>query len=288
MPQRIYGEIPGNPPGTQYASRHEAWERGVHRETQGGISGDESGVESIVVSGGFVDDEDHGDVIVYTGQGGRDPNTGRQVADQKLENRNLGLARCRTEGLPVRVIRGANGHKEHSPASGYRYDGLYYVSDYWHKVGQDGFRIWQFRLVKAGSRDDADVDTWDRVPRVPTTVQRIVRSTKNSAEVKARHDYACQICGIQLRVATGLYAEGAHIRPLGAPHHGPDTTDNILCLCPNHHVLFDNGGIYIDDALLVHDAHTHAVIGPLRTLPEHKISSTHLRYHRGLRADDNN
>jgi hypothetical protein len=36
--------------------------------------------------------------------------------------------------------------------------------------------------------------------------------------------------------------EAAHIRPLGAPHNGPDTLDNTLCLCPNHHVLFDHGG----------------------------------------------
>jgi hypothetical protein len=31
-----------------------------------------------------VDDEDLGDVIIYTGEGGRDSTTGRQVADQQL------------------------------------------------------------------------------------------------------------------------------------------------------------------------------------------------------------
>ena len=36
--------------------------------------------------------------------------------------------------------------------------------------------------------------------------------------------------------------EAAHIRPLGAPHNGPDTLDNTLCLCPNHHVPFDHSG----------------------------------------------
>ena len=39
---------------------------------------------SIVLSGDYVDDEDMGDVIIYTGEGGRDPNTGRQVADQPV------------------------------------------------------------------------------------------------------------------------------------------------------------------------------------------------------------
>jgi hypothetical protein len=37
---------------------------------------------SIVLSGGYVDDLDEGDLIVYTGEGGRDPGTGRQIADQ--------------------------------------------------------------------------------------------------------------------------------------------------------------------------------------------------------------
>jgi integrase len=39
-----------------------------------GISGGErEGADSIVVSGGYEDDEDYGDVIVYTGAGGNDP-----------------------------------------------------------------------------------------------------------------------------------------------------------------------------------------------------------------------
>lgn len=40
-------------------------------------------------------------------------------------------------------------------------------------------------------------------------------------------------------------SEGAHVRPLGIPHNGPDTLDNILCLCPNCHVLFDGHALTI-------------------------------------------
>lgn len=40
------------------------------------------GAQSIVVSGGYEDDEDLGNLIIYTGQGGRDPASGRQVADR--------------------------------------------------------------------------------------------------------------------------------------------------------------------------------------------------------------
>ena len=42
-----------------------------------GISGAErDGADSIVVSGGYEDDEDYGNVIVYTGAGGNDPSSG--------------------------------------------------------------------------------------------------------------------------------------------------------------------------------------------------------------------
>jgi len=280
MAQRTYGEIPANPPGTTYADRKEAWAKGVHRETQGGISGDKTGSESIVVSGGYPDDEDFGDVIVYTGQGGRDQNSGKQIADQELTNRNLGLARCHAEGLPVRVIRGAQGDPKHSPKTGYRYDGLYQVSDYWQTNGQDGFKIWQFRLVKAGAGDDVDIETWGQAPRVETTVQRIVRSTMQAAKVKSWHDHKCQVCGLRLLTSSGPYAEATHIRGLGAPHHGPDRTDNILCLCPNHHVQFDNGGIYIDAQGAIRDVATQMVIAQLHIAPEHPIDFAHIAYHR--------
>ena len=57
------------------------------------------------------------------------------------------------------------------------------------------------------------------------------------------------MCGIRLESLASPYAEAAHIRPLGAPHNGPDTSDNILCLCPNHHVLFDHGSVEIGEDL---------------------------------------
>nr|WP_307962159.1 YDG/SRA domain-containing protein [Salinispora arenicola] len=63
----------------------------------------------MVVSGGYVDDEDYGTEIVYTGQGGNDPTTKRQIADQQLTRGNLGLARSQIDGNPVRVVRGAGG-----------------------------------------------------------------------------------------------------------------------------------------------------------------------------------
>ena len=52
----------------------------MHREIQAGITGygDGAPAESIDLSGGYPDDIDQGDVIVYTGQGGQVQASGRQ------------------------------------------------------------------------------------------------------------------------------------------------------------------------------------------------------------------
>jgi putative restriction endonuclease len=74
---RIFGEIPGVPPGRAFDSRRALSDAGVHRPLQAGISGAGSeGADFIVVSGGYEDDEDYGDELVYTGHGGNDPQTG--------------------------------------------------------------------------------------------------------------------------------------------------------------------------------------------------------------------
>ena len=77
------------------------------------------------------------------------------------------------------------------------------------------------------------------------------------------HQYRCQVCGVALKPQEFLYAEGAHIRPLGKPHDGPDSLDNNLCLCPNHHVLFDRLGFMIADEMTL-----IGIKGKLRTVPD--------------------
>jgi hypothetical protein len=93
--------------------------------------------------------------------------------------------------------------------------------------------------------------------RVTTTVLRIVRDTRLANWVKAQHKYRCQICGTAIKLADGsTYAEGHHLQPLGAPHSGPDTVDNIVCLCPNHHAACDLGAIRLTlEELLSADGH---------------------------------
>lgn len=286
---RIFGHVPGYPEGSVFESRAELSAAGVHRPTQAGISGSGGeGADSIVLSGGYEDDQDLGDVIIYTGHGGRDQASGKQVADQTLTLQNLALAKNKTLGLPVRVIRGGKHRSPFGPESGYRYDGLFSVDDYWHERGRSGFRVWRYRLVKI--KDDAAPpqtaepsqgqlldDGGGRQPaRRETTTLRIVRDTKKAREVKKLYDFTCQMCGVRLEGPAGPYAEAAHIRPLGAPHDGPDSTENLLCLCPNHHVLFDLGGVTIaDDFTLI-----GAAAGRLTVHPRHRISTEHVRYHR--------
>ncbi|MBC7892196.1 MAG: YDG/SRA domain-containing protein, partial [Sphingobacteriaceae bacterium] len=93
MAQRIFGQIPGILEGDTFTNRIDLHQNRIHRPLQAGISGSGAeGADSIVLSGKYEDDEDHGDVIIYTGHGGRELTTGQQVADQVLAKGNLALA----------------------------------------------------------------------------------------------------------------------------------------------------------------------------------------------------
>ncbi|MFF4196646.1 YDG/SRA domain-containing protein [Nonomuraea sp. NPDC001831] len=291
-----FGHVKGQPVGTLYAKRADVRAAGVHAPPVNGISGNgREGADSIVVSGGYVDDEDYGDVIIYTGHGGRDPDTGRQIRDQEISDPgNAGLVRSQLSGLPVRVVRGAHKKSPHGPTAGLRYDGLFRVESHSAKIGIDGFRIWQFKLVKLSDDEISISDgalmatamaptaprSTGPAPVVTTTVQRIVRNSAVVQRVKEWHEHRCQICGLAIEVNGGHYSEGAHIRALGKPHNGPDVEENVLCLCPNDHVRFDNGALYLSHDLKVIDALTGAVVGPLRLHKHHRIDLGHVGYHR--------
>jgi putative restriction endonuclease len=268
-----FGDVPDIKAGDEFATRLDLARSGVHRATQAGITGTASaGAESIVLSGGYVDDIDDGDRIVYTGHGGRDQNTKRQIADQYLTRGNRALARSEMESLPVRVTRSVPGN-----GPPYRYDGLYLVVRHWHEIGRDGFRIYRFELaaVEPLVVPDAAYPEGEKSPgRSIGISSRIVRDSKIARAVKDLYKHTCQMCGTCLETATGPYAEAAHIRPLGRPANGPDVMGNVLCLCPNHHVLFDKGAITIrNDFTLV------GMPGQLLVEPRHQPQEESLQYH---------
>jgi putative restriction endonuclease len=271
--------------GTVFNGRRELHDAGIHRGLMRGIAPQGS---SIVLSGGYVDDQDLGDEIIYTGEGGRDPDSGRQIADQTLTGGNLHLAQNCQKGIPVRVNRGFKSESMFKPSSGYRYDGLYRVEEYWSETGKDGFLIWRYRLISIEGEsislnENGEIQAppisppeGSRSPaRKTSTVSRVVRNTAVGEHVKALYDYTCQRCGVRIETGAGPYAECCHIRGLGKPHNGPDVVENVLCMCPNCHVEFDYHVWHISDDL------TEVETGRKLTVSDdHEIDLEHVRYHR--------
>lgn len=288
----VFGDVPGVLVGTTFASYKDMNASKVHRSSMGGISGlAKVGADSLVISGGYKDDEDQGDIIVYTGQGGRDK-FGKHDKDQTLKLGNAALVVSQLNGYPVRVIRGADKKNSFAPPTGYRYDGLYRIDSHWQDTGVGGFKIWRFRLEQL--KTDHLVLTALTSPsigappignespiRAKTTIQRIVRDTTLSKALKSHYNHACQVCGLVIKTPNGFYAEAAHIKPLGAPHLGPDVWENILCLCPNHHTMFDLGVFSInDDYTLLGIAG-----GSFKVNEGHSPDLSYLQYHRSHYLD---
>jgi putative restriction endonuclease len=120
MPDRIFGDIDGVEEGEIFEDRKELSTAGVHRPRQAGICGGKyDGAESIVLSGGYEDDSDKGDVIVYTGHGGNVPGRATQFKDQDLDRQNQAMVVSCEQRLPVRVVRGAKHKSDWSPEAGY-------------------------------------------------------------------------------------------------------------------------------------------------------------------------
>jgi putative restriction endonuclease len=314
----MFGKIDKIEPGDTFSGYVEMMKKGVHGDKQKGIFGwEKKGAESIVISGGYIDDEDQWTEVIYTGEGGRDKNTGRQVRDQKLTLRNKALVVNQREGIPVRVIRGAGKKRKRShpnpyaPAKGYRYDGLYQVADHWSEIGRDGFLIYRFRLVLLEENAmlvPSKVDfTYDPLPghggigrhlpldeEAPSLVEddagrqaieydvrkKIKRDRNLALRVKALNEHECQFCGKRLLTVRGHYSEAAHIRPLGSPHEGPDVLSNMLCLCSDHHVLFDTGTVVVNASKKVFDRMGRAEMGDLRIVFGHSPDDEFFAYHR--------
>ncbi|MGW3563320.1 HNH endonuclease [Streptomyces sp. NPDC000941] len=118
--------------------------------------------------------------------------------------------------------------------------------------------------------------------RRESTSSRLIRNAALANQVKELHDDACQVCETRLQYKRRPYSEAAHIRGLGSPHDGPDELPNLLCLCPNHHVLFDGLEIYIDAGGVVRQIQGGESLGLLRRRAGHRIDETYLRYHRTL------
>ncbi|KAJ7275043.1 PUA-like domain-containing protein [Mycena rebaudengoi] len=152
---RQHGDVSEWPIGLMFADREDLSLSGLHAPTQAGIFGTkaDNGAFSIVLNQGYEDDEDNGDIIIYTGEGkgkpkdGQEVKAGLQLGDQDMNSPgNAALKQSVLSKLPVRVIRGPEGNVNYAPLAGYRYDGLYDVVNATMETGKAGFKMCKFEL----------------------------------------------------------------------------------------------------------------------------------------------
>lgn len=283
--------------GTWFENREAVRAAGLHKHPMAGIGYEPGGnAESIVISGGYKDDVDEGNRIIYTGQGGQSKAGSKiQVEDQKVEKGNRALVNSALNQSPVRVIRGHGGDPEHSPKTGYRFDGYFLVTNHWFEKSQDGPLVIRFELQKideVSSYETAVItqtENWlkdapggiENPLRVLTKpMARIKRNPQIAKWVKSLYEDQCQICRITLRTPSSNFSQGAHIRGLGQPHNGADSTTNMLCLCANCHILFDFGTFYVDSQTMqVHNT-VDGTICDLLINTKHNLDKDALDYHK--------
>lgn len=145
---------------------------------------------------------------------------------------------------------------------------------------EDDFEWWRGEIARSKTFDwspyvpsllppepPTAIDIQSPIQRQETTTNRIIRDTVLSRRIKQLHNYECQLCGHTILLADGSrYAEAHHIQPLGAPHDGPDSPENLVCICPNHHAELDFGvrSLQLTD---------------LRSVPGHAVGQVFIDYH---------
>ena len=276
-----FGHIDGTYEGQIFANREELGLSGIHAPPQAGIWGRQNeGSASIVLSGGYADDVDDWNYILYTGQGGQDEPGGKQIKDQEFTLGNKGLQLNKEYNLPVRVTRGYQVDK--GPKEGYRYDGLYYVTRFERVEGKEGYQICRFHLQRENIRTEEEIEQSDSpAGRASQTVNKIVRNVKYAEKIKEIYNHTCQVCDVYLKrpnSENGI-SVAAHIKGLGKPHNGPDIKENMLCLCPNHHAQFDSYSFYIDPETLEIVGLDDNVKKTITTNTKHKVNAEYLKYH---------
>ncbi|XWS58877.1 hypothetical protein CRYUN_Cryun08bG0072800 [Craigia yunnanensis] len=156
------GVVPGVEVGDIFFFRMEMCLIGLHAPIMAGIDYmglkvsqyEEPVAVSIVASGGYEDNSEDGDVLVYSGQGGNVYKKGMKITDQKLERGNLALEKSLHRGNEVRVIRGV---KDIATLNGkiYVYDGLYKIQESWVEKGKSGCNVFKYKLVRLSGQSEA-------------------------------------------------------------------------------------------------------------------------------------
>ena len=150
-----------------------------------------------------------------------------------------------------------------------------------HSADSDGFKgnnvfysvkgigsgVWGLRSHLLSTPSASDIEPPSAAERLLIETYRVLRDTELARKIKALHKNICQLCGQTVTLKDGeTYAEAHHIKPLGSPHNGPDVAENIVVLCPNHHVMLDYGAVPLEAK-------------DLRSIQGHVIGSAYIAYH---------
>ncbi|AED94446.1 unnamed protein product [Arabidopsis thaliana] len=166
--------------GESWEDRQECRQWGAHFPHIAGIAGQSAvGAQSVALSGGYDDDEDHGEWFLYTGSGGRDLSGNKRInkkqsSDQAFKNMNESLRLSCKMGYPVRVVRSWKEKRSaYAPAEGVRYDGVYRIEKCWSNVGVQGsFKVCRYLFVRCDNEpapwtSDEHGDRPRPLPNVP-------------------------------------------------------------------------------------------------------------------------
>ncbi|PEV50742.1 hypothetical protein COK37_21065 [Bacillus thuringiensis] len=83
-------------------------------------------------------------------------------------------------------------------------------------------------------------------PKKTREITTTIRDQILVSQFKELYNHTCQVCREKIETGLNQFAtEVHHIKPLGL-HNGPHIKENMIILCPNHHVMFDKGAITID------------------------------------------
>ncbi|KAL5546940.1 hypothetical protein UlMin_006627 [Ulmus minor] len=156
------GVVPGVEIGDIFFFRMELSLVGLHFPTMAGIdyltvkstSDEEPLAVSVISSGGYEDNADDPETLIYSGQGGINRRDG-EMKDQKLERGNLALEKSLHRSSEVRVIRGIKDPFNNTGKI-YVYDGIYKVQESWvEKAKGSGCNVFKYKLCRLPGQADA-------------------------------------------------------------------------------------------------------------------------------------
>ncbi|KAJ0979031.1 hypothetical protein J5N97_014505 [Dioscorea zingiberensis] len=164
------GHVPGIEVGDLFYFRIEMCLVGLHAQSVSGIDymtarfGDEDDPVAVAVvsAGGYENDDEDADVLIYTGQGGSGKND-----KNKLMTRNLKGATLLLREVCIVAMRLGNPTAKDVSSPGskiYIYDGLYKINKSWVEKAKSGFNVFKYKLVREPGQPDGIV-TWKMIER---------------------------------------------------------------------------------------------------------------------------